>query len=92
MDRDRHDDARRDDARRDDRASDTERLVGDTPASEPLSTRERVQPDEAESREERDQDEHMPNPPHTTRGKITTPKFGSATSGGGELDPGYEKN
>ena len=29
-----------------------------------------------------------PNPPHTTTGRVTAPKFGSATSGGGELEPG----
>lgn len=28
------------------------------------------------------------NPPHTTTGKITAPKFGSAGSGGAELEPG----
>ena len=33
------------------RPSDTERLVGDTPASEPLTTAPRVQPPERESRE-----------------------------------------
>ena len=30
----------------------------------------------------------FPNPPHTTDGKITAPKFGSAGSGGAELEPG----
>ncbi len=29
-----------------------------------------------------------PNPPHTTRGGITAPKFGAAGSGGAELEPG----
>ena len=28
------------------------------------------------------------NPPRTTDGKVTTPKFGSAGSGGAELEPG----
>ena len=28
------------------------------------------------------------NPPHTTRGNVTAPKFGSAGSGGAELEPG----
>ena len=28
------------------------------------------------------------NPPRTTTGKITAPKFGSAGSGGAELEPG----
>jgi hypothetical protein len=30
------------------------------------------------------------NPPRTTTGKITSPKFGSAGSGGAELEPGPE--
>lgn len=30
------------------------------------------------------------NPPHTTTGKWTSPKFGSAGSGGAELEPGPE--
>ena len=33
-----------------------------------------------------------PNPPHTTTGKITSPKFGSAGSGGAELEPGPERD
>lgn len=33
-----------------------------------------------------------PNPPRTTRGKWTAPKFGSAGSGGAELEPGPERN
>ena len=33
-----------------------------------------------------------PNPPRTTTGKITAPKFGSAGSGGAELEPGPERN
>ncbi|MEJ7812180.1 MAG: hypothetical protein WKG32_17335 [Gemmatimonadaceae bacterium] len=32
------------------------------------------------------------NPPRTTTGKVTSPKFGSAGSGGAELEPGPEKN
>lgn len=33
------------------------------------------------------------NPPRTTsRGWFTTPKFGSSTSGGGELEPGPERD
>jgi hypothetical protein len=36
--------------------------------------------------------EEPPNPPRTTTGPITAPKFGSATSGGGELEPGPERD
>ena len=32
------------------------------------------------------------NPPRTTTGKMTAPKFGSATSGGGEFEPGPEQD
>jgi len=33
------------------------------------------------------------NPPHTTSlGWLTVPKFGSASSGGGELEPGPERD
>ncbi len=32
------------------------------------------------------------NPPRTTTGKMTAPKFGSATSGGGEFEPGPERD
>lgn len=31
-----------------------------------------------------------PNPPRTTTGWLTTPKFGSAGSGGAELEPGID--
>ena len=33
-------------------------------------------------------DRDAPNPPRTTRGGWTSPKFGSAGSGGLELEPG----
>ncbi|MEO8560522.1 MAG: hypothetical protein ABI601_00510 [bacterium] len=33
-----------------------------------------------------------PNPPRTTAGGITAPKFGSAGSGGAELEPGPERD
>ena len=35
---------------------------------------------------------HGGNPPHTTRGGITAPKFGSAGSGGAEFEPGPERD
>jgi hypothetical protein len=41
--------------------------------------------DKAASREE-------PNPPHTTTGFFTAPKFGAAGSGGLEIEPGLEKD
>jgi len=33
-----------------------------------------------------------PNPPHTTTGKVTSPKFGSAGSGGLEFEPGLDRD
>jgi hypothetical protein len=33
-----------------------------------------------------------PNPPRTTAGGLTAPKFGSAGSGGAELEPGPERD
>jgi hypothetical protein len=33
-----------------------------------------------------------PNPPHTTTGIFTAPKFGAAGSGGLEIEPGLEKD
>ncbi len=38
----------------------------------------------------RETKEPRPNPPRTTKGKFTAPKFGSAGSGGLELEPGPE--
>jgi hypothetical protein len=46
------------------------------------------QPDETE----RTPREEPPNPPRTTTGKWTSPKFGSAGSGGAELEPGPERD
>jgi hypothetical protein len=34
----------------------------------------------------------IPNPPRTTTGNFTAPKFGSAGSGGAELEPGPERD
>ena len=39
----------------------------------------------------RSRTEH-PNPPRTTTGVWTSPKFGSAGSGGAELEPGPERD
>lgn len=40
----------------------------------------------------REQTPNPPNPPRTTTGPITAPKFGSAGSGGAELEPGPERD
>ena len=44
-----------------------------------------------ERADERDRDLGS-NPPRTTRGNMTAPKFGSAGSGGAELEPGPERD
>lgn len=41
---------------------------------------------------EREQERDEANPPRTSTGRMTSPKFGSATSGGGELEPGPERD
>lgn len=47
--------------------------------------------DEARRTDARTGDE-TPNPPRTTTGKVTSPKFGSAGSGGLELEPGLDRD
>ena len=68
-----------------DMPSDNEGLVGDTAASDPLTTTKRVQPSEADERNNQDR---QGNPQHTTSGKVSSPAFGSAVSGGALADPG----
>ena len=41
--------------------------------------------------DDRDDGADTANPPRTTTGKVTAPKFGSAGSGGLELEPGPER-
>lgn len=43
-------------------------------------------------RRAKDDELHGGNPPRTTRGGITAPKFGSAGSGGAEFEPGPERD
>lgn len=43
--------------------------------------------------EENGQEDDRENPPRTTsKSWLTTPKFGSSTSGGGEIEPGPERD
>jgi hypothetical protein len=65
--------------------SDEENPVIDTTSSKPLRDAAIEEPDTEESREE-------PDPPRTTWGIFTAPKFGSAGSGGAELEPGPERD
>jgi hypothetical protein len=48
--------------------------------------------DEASKEEAQRSGTKAPNPPRTTTGPLTAPKFGSAGSGGAELEPGPERD
>ncbi|HVX40738.1 MAG TPA: hypothetical protein VHB25_14305 [Gemmatimonadaceae bacterium] len=65
--------------------------------SKPTNTNEPVEPDPNDvdlDRDRRSADDvaRDANPPRTTKGGVTAPKFGSAGSGGLELEPGPEKD
>jgi len=61
-----------------------------------LRKSKKTSPSAAEAKRERPEADEpakkAPNPPHTTTGWMTSPKFGSAGSGGAELEPGLDKN
>ena len=67
------------------RSTDEENEAVDSTSAEPLRKAKIEEPTEADSRKEE-------NPPRTTRGNFTAPKFGSAGSGGAEFEPGPEKD
>ena len=64
-------------------------------ASDKLPNRDRREPDDETPVTPDETDEtrkDQPNPPRTTTGVWTSPKFGSAGSGGAELEPGPERD
>lgn len=65
--------------------TDSDELAGDTQRSDKSKEKQSARAADPDSREE-------PNPPHTTRGIFTAPKFGAAGSGGLEIEPGLEKD
>jgi len=65
--------------------TDTDELAGDRERSDKSKEKQSARTADPDSREE-------PNPPHTTRGIFTAPKFGAAGSGGLEIEPGLEKD
>ena len=69
----------------DEKETTEENAVIDTASSKPLREAKIEEPDAEESADE-------PNPPRTTRGFFTAPKFGSAGSGGAEFEPGPERD
>ncbi|HTG15174.1 MAG TPA: hypothetical protein VK747_07885 [Blastocatellia bacterium] len=68
-----------------DEVSEEENTVIDTASAKPLREAQIEEPEAEESIDE-------PNPPRTTRGFFTAPKFGSAGSGGAEFEPGPERD
>jgi hypothetical protein len=68
-----------------DEVSEEESTVIDTSSAKPLREAQIEEPEAGESIDE-------PNPPRTTRGIFTAPKFGSAGSGGAEFEPGPERD
>ncbi len=56
-----------------------------------MTEKKKFEPVEPEDEETREGREKEPNPPRTTTGPITAPKFGSAGSGGAELEPGPKR-
>ena len=67
------------------RTTDEENPRIDTTSAEPLRKAKVEEPREEESIDEQ-------NPPRTTSGFFTAPKFGSAGSGGAEFEPGPERD
>ncbi|HZE08603.1 MAG TPA: hypothetical protein VE110_07575 [Gemmatimonadaceae bacterium] len=54
---------------------------------------EKARSDNAAEKKAKESDSRdQPNPPRTSKGNFTAPKFGSATSGGAELEPGPERD
>ena len=68
------------------RSTDEENQAIDTTSAEPLRKAKIEEP------KKEDPDKHEQNPPRTTRGFFTAPKFGSAGSGGAEFEPGPERD
>jgi hypothetical protein len=70
-----------------------ENVVIDTTSTEPLRKAKIEEPSD-DPREPRNpaHPREPANPPRTTEGIFTSPKFGSAGSGGAELEPGPERD
>jgi hypothetical protein len=80
------------------RSTDEENAPVDTTSAEPLRKAKIEEPPtedvgEVPPRINRDDDPlYGGNPPRTTKGNFTSPKFGSAGSGGAEFEPGPERD
>jgi hypothetical protein len=89
-----------------DGAQEREELLEELEENHERARREAANPERLEPRERDPKQEHETkkargphdaehdeaNPPRTTTGFVTAPKFGSAGSGGAELEPGPKKN
>lgn len=69
------------------RSDEEEKLPVDTTSADPLRESVIEEPERIE-----EDSLYGGNPPHTTKGKFTAPKFGSAGSGGAEFEPGPERD
>lgn len=77
------------DQRKSDGAAEREELLDELEENHERARREAAGPPEpVEETAEHDEK----NPPHTTTGKVTSPKFGSAGSGGAEFEGPLKKN
>jgi hypothetical protein len=68
---------------------------GDIPTDEELAAADAANEGSKSKRGDPSEEvaDSVPNPPRTTTGKwFTTPKFGSAGSGGLEIEPGLDKD
>jgi len=73
-----------------DRSSDRDRAISTEEEGATETERNREQERQAGGRA--DSSTSDVNAPRTTTGRMTSPKFGSATSGGGEIEPGPEQD
>lgn len=83
------------DHRNRDGAEEREELLDELEENHERARREAAgNPDSVErrDREAKTPNREEKNPPHTTTGSITSPKFGSAGSGGAEFEGPMEKN
>jgi hypothetical protein len=73
--------------------TDRDREQADIPTGTDEAAGEKERSDRAAERKAKESNSRgIPNPPRTTTGKFTAPKFGSAGSGGAELEPGPERD
>jgi hypothetical protein len=76
-----------------DGAAEREELLDELEENHERARREAAgHPETVEKRDAKSKEPDEKNPPHTTTGKVTAPKFGSAGSGGAEFEGPLEKN